>query len=274
MGAKWTYGIGYAFSPGVSYVTWEVKADTLVSGQWCRVIQREGNAFADFSSEIYAYEDSGRVFWYNPTLQDFSILYDFNAMPSDTWSISIDTCTFLATVDSVGTVTLNGQVLRSIHITTTPIEAFSGVIIEGIGHINHFIPEYPYSCLGLIYDADYYNGLRCYEDTVIGFVDFGIAPSCDYMTVGIPECVCAVPEFRFYPNPASGTVNLIAVGKIEADEVCLFDITGRMVYRDDFMPRSAGHSIPLHGLSSGIYLAELRYRGQRAGVQRLVVAND
>lgn len=110
-GAKWTYGIAYAFTAERNYKVWEYTRDTTIAGHNCKVIQRIGTYVSgDLSDKMITYEDSGVVYWYYAN--QFTVLYNFNKQVGDSWAIIIDTCSLNVTVTATGMDTINNRALR------------------------------------------------------------------------------------------------------------------------------------------------------------------
>ena len=161
-GAEWYFNLSSFMGSPSSFYRMAVEGDTLIQGHTCSVITRHylgGNGDKQF-----VYEDNGKVYWYNQTLQAFTTLYDFDAEVGDTWICDIDSCSFEVTVQSIEEVTWEGRTYRVQNIAPIEDEFFYfyyGRIIEGIGSVDGLFP-YPYACVGDIYDGTYPDYLRCY----------------------------------------------------------------------------------------------------------------
>ena len=110
---------------------------------------------------------------------------------------------------------------------TQEIDAMGGKAIKYIGNTSHPAP-FALDCYGKIKDGAYYNGLRCYEDTIIGFHNFGISPTCTHIANNL-ESPQADMQFGISPNPASGVlfVQVSVAGAI----VVVYDIHGRKLHQ-------------------------------------------
>jgi hypothetical protein len=206
-GASWTYGVGYAFSPITETSNWTCIGDTVVSGRNCKIIQRYGGyVTGDVSDKLITYEDSNIVYWYN--INQFTTLYDFNKNAGDSWAIMTDSCALLVTVDSTGIDTINGIALKTIYVSTQ-FGVFDGKIIERIGHVVQPNPNVNFPCYGFVEDLNYYIGLSCYEDTNLGFYNFGITPLCNHTSV-ITQEVENDWGFLIFPNPSNFQLNIQA----------------------------------------------------------------
>ncbi|MBI1226001.1 MAG: HYR domain-containing protein [Bacteroidetes bacterium] len=75
------------------------------------------------------------------------------------------------------------------------------------------------------------------------------------------------------PNPASGQTTIVLQNPLpQALEVQLFDITGKLVKRQQFVSQTDRLSLDLTGLAAGVYNVQLRSAGGVA-MRRLVVGN-
>ncbi|MBR5911843.1 MAG: choice-of-anchor J domain-containing protein [Bacteroidales bacterium] len=156
----------------------------------------------------YVYMRDGKVYWWNKTLEEFTVLYDFGAQEGDTWVTKVGTETLIMHVNSVETVEYEGKTYRMLHVSDAD-DYFSGDIVCGIGHLTSFFPE------RLMDNGDgiRVEGLRCYwiEDELVfkpGDED------CDaiYSEVhGVEEDGPSMDSgnaFTVYPNPTNGVLTI------------------------------------------------------------------
>ena len=162
-GAEWYFNLSSFMGSPVSYYHMEVLGDTIIQGHQCSIISPQylgGNGINQ-----YVYEDNGKVYWYNQTLQDFTTLYDFNAEEGDSWICEVDACTFEVRVSQVSQLTWEGHTYRVQYVygwgNYDLYYSNQGTIVEGIGELSGLFP-YPDACNGSIYDGQYPNYLRCY----------------------------------------------------------------------------------------------------------------
>ena len=155
----------------------------------------------------YVYMRDGKVYWWNKTLEEFTVLYDFGAQEGDTWVTKVGTETLIMHVNSVETVEYEGKTYRMLHVSDAD-DYFSGDIVCGIGHLTSFFPE------RLMDNGDglRVEGLRCYwiEDELVfkpGDED------CDaiYSEVhGVEEDGPSTGSgtLTVYPNPTNGILTI------------------------------------------------------------------
>lgn len=238
LGAKWSFGLScwdYPFTTYVDYEEW-VSTDTVVlDGQTCSVIEGPGE-------DLVTYEDSNIVYWYHQN--QFTVLYDFNKNAGESWTILNDTCDLIINVDSTGMETINGFALKTLYVSMDD-PSFMGKIIQHIGHVGRPYPDFFFHCTGGIIEFGCsYDGLRCYEDTVFGFHNFNIAPSCDYYTVGIEDVVN--PNLNIYPNPTNGVISI--TGLTDKATATIMDATGRVVLTAEVINNKVDVSAMAHGV--------------------------
>ena len=152
----------------------------------------------------YVYERDGKVYWWNKTLEEFTVLYDFSAQVDDSWVIKVGTETLIMHVNAVETLEYEGKTYRMLHVSDAG-DFFSGDIVCGIGHLTSFFPE------RLMRNADGFRveGLRCYwiEDELVFKPDGEEECDAIYSEVhGIEEGGPSTGSgaFTVYPNPTNG----------------------------------------------------------------------
>ncbi|MFN8286223.1 MAG: T9SS type A sorting domain-containing protein [Chitinophagales bacterium] len=247
-GTSWTYGIGYAFSPKQDYCIWYYSGDTVINGHMCKQIHSNNPPFIEQSNNLITYEDSNKVYWWNAHINKFTVLYDFTKNAGESWTITKDTCAVLVHVDSTSTIIINGNSRKVQYVSGD----WYGNIVEGIGNRYQPTPDVWYLCYGIYVDMDYYTGLRCYQDTIIGFHDFQIAPSCDYIVSGIQEN--AVSTFTISPNPASDFITVSNLPR-DAKAYIIFNGLGELTAKGVVSKES--EQINLQNLPAGNYYLQI-----------------
>jgi hypothetical protein len=265
-GAKWTFEIGFATNPYLEFREWISIGDTLVSGKLCTIIQNTGTSvIGDYSHQLITYEDSNRVYWYNKN--QFTILYDFNKNTGETWTTMEDTCEVIVTVDSTSFEIINGFTLKVQYISTS-ISAFRGKVLQYIGHLGQPNPDFSLPCYNIQPDGNYYRGLRCYQDTLIGYYNFGISPSCEYTTTGTDNLENTL-SFQIYPNPTSNYLTIAAEISKEL-EFKIYNSLGQLIKEGVLNSRSA--IIYIDELNAGLYTLKLNDTTQSA-IKYFIVEN-
>ena len=153
----------------------------------------------------YVFERDGKLYWWNKTLEEFTVLYDFSAEEGDEWEIKVGTESLDMHVDAVEYIEYEGRTYRVMRVSD-PEGLFSGDIVCGIGHLASFFPE------RLMGNGDgiRVEGMRCYwseGELVFKYGD----EDCDaiYSEVhGIEEGGPSTGSgtLTIYPNPTDGVL--------------------------------------------------------------------
>ena len=163
-GAEWYFDVFNPWGTHPEYQRFFVEGDTIIQGHQCSIIDQR---FVDTGHDggEYVYEEDNKVYWFNPTTNAFTTLYDFDAEAGESWDYEVGDCTHQVIVDSVGSATWNGHTYRTQWVRyyeeNLPIY-YSGKIMEGIGYERGLFPSV-YVCNGWeIFDASEIEYLRCY----------------------------------------------------------------------------------------------------------------
>ncbi|KWW25042.1 MAG: hypothetical protein F082_1254, partial [bacterium F082] len=200
-GAEWYFDVFNPWGTHPEYQRFYVDGDTIIQGQQCSIISQH---FVDTGHEggEFVYEEDNKVYWFNPTTNAFSILYDFDAEAGESWNYEVGECSHQVTVDSVGSVTWNGHNYRTQWVRfNEDVQYYSGKIIEGIGYEKGLFPSI-YVCDGLeMYDASEIEYLRCYvNDGEMLYHEGGY--DCDETTITPPSH----PEWYYEILNENGTI--------------------------------------------------------------------
>ena len=179
--------------------------DTIINDEPTHILVKINTLYdkglRDEVTHEYVYERDGKVYWWNKTLEVFTVLYDYEAEVGDYWEIVVGTRAIDMHVDAVEEIEYEGRVWRMLRVSD-PEDLFSGNIVCGIGHLTSFFPE------KLMGDSDRMRveGMRCYwseGELVFKYGD----EDCDaiYSEVhGVEES--AENQFDVYPNPTNGVL--------------------------------------------------------------------
>jgi hypothetical protein len=114
--------------------------------------------------------------------------------------------------------------------------------IEGIGGNQFLFPQY-FGCDPITF------GLRCYQDSVLGLYETGIAPSCDTVyTLGTSD-LTGTSQIKISPNPFQNLISITGLRGWE-NEISIYDLIGNLVYRS----RIGNQELNLDNLAKGIYV--------------------
>ena len=201
-GAEWYFDVFNPWGTHPEYQRFFVDGDTIIQGHQCSIISQH---FVDTGHEggEFVYEEDNKVYWFNPTTNAFSILYDFDAEAGESWYYEVGDCTHLATVDSVGSVTWNGHNYRTqwVRFNDDLPTYYSGKIIEGIGYERGLFPSIEVCNGWEVYDASEIEYLRCYVNEGEMLYHEG-GYDCDYNIVTPPSH----PEWYYEILNENGTI--------------------------------------------------------------------
>lgn len=204
VGTEWYYEIQNA-NGSITYQHLEYMADTTINDDPVHIIVRINTLYDKDFSEEKTYEyikcSDNKVYWWNKTLGEFTMLYDFAAEVGDEWEIKVGTEQLLMHVDAEGTADYGGQTYRTLMVSDAE-NLFSGTIICGIGHETSFFPEQL-----MTKDDDYrVEGIRCvwqYGQLIFHQTE----AECDEVYINYhydTEENPVTESFNVYPNPTSG----------------------------------------------------------------------
>ena len=201
-GNEWYYEIQNE-NGSITYQYMYQAGDTIVQDEPTHILVKINTLYdKDIHTEEtheYVYERDGKLYWWNKTLEEFTVLYDFSAEEGDEWEIKVGSQSLTVHVDVAQYVTYKSQTYRMLTVSD-PDDLFSGDIVCGIGHLTSFFPE------RLMDNGDgvRVEGLRCYwveDELVFKYGD----EDCDAIYEelhGLEEN--AENQFDVYPNPTNG----------------------------------------------------------------------
>ena len=192
IGAEWYYNERFAFSGDIDFIKFTSEKDTVIHGKTCKKITKRHKIDCyDRPDTEFLYSGNDTVYFFDPAFNEFQNLYVFNSAPNDSRIIKIkdetqEIDTITIRVDSVSTKQINGQNLKALHVTYDKNdeiypETYSSTIIEKIGDVKYMFNWYPWS--QIVCNANWTDGLRCYQDSEIGLYSTGIVDSCDYIYI-------------------------------------------------------------------------------------------
>ena len=179
--------------------------DTVVQDEPTHILVKINTLYdKDIHTDVtheYVYERDGKIYWWNKTLEEFTMLYDFTAEAGDEWEIKVGTESLTMLVDEAETIEYEGRTYRLQHVSDVD-DLFSGYIVSGIGHLTSFFPE------RLMDNGDgvRVEGLRCYwveDELVFKYGDEDCDAIYDELH-GVEEDV--ENQFNVYPNPTNGVL--------------------------------------------------------------------
>lgn len=260
VGAVWHYTERWAFSGKISYLSIRSVKDTIIQGISCQRLDcNELCLYPSFRQYVHYSNDS--LYRYNPDFQQFQLIAAFNAKKGESWKFSLkdrdeSTDTITVKVDLVNMVTINQKPLRQLFVTYNVVNysaqgqlgrefSYNSRIVEKIGDVQYLF-NFPLTAM-VVCDANYSDGLRCYEDGQFGFYSTGIAESCTY--TGIKNYPTA-PDIKIFPNPTHGILYIHS--PVQKNVIVqVKDMAGRCLMAKTL---DISRKINLAALPSGLYI--------------------
>ena len=209
LGSEWYYEI-LGENGNVTYQHLEYASDTTVNNKDVKIIIRTNTLYdkgehAEVTRE-YIYEDFGKVYWWNESMQDFTMLYNLGAQIGDEWAIRVGEQSITMHVDTVEQYEYEGQTYRMLTVSDAD-DLYSGRIVSGIGHLTSFFPE-KLMTRGKNYRVE---GIRCYwrnGELVFKYGDRDCDEVYEEWHNGIEEDGPSTGSgtFTIYPNPTNGVL--------------------------------------------------------------------
>ncbi len=268
-GAEWHYTV--INKQDITYHQAKSVDSIDISGKKCRIIDIDESCFFDNEGIVYSTADGDSVFWYEPHSETFQLIYAFNASPGDSWKIAIEdfeslseTDSIVVFVESVGSQEINGITLPTLHLQISYKQYSSyfrnqkDTITKHIGGTRALIP-YLKQGHGVICHLPSPNGLRCYEDSYLGFYETGIADSCTHEKTGtfVNELKNEETGIKLFPNPVTQTLN-ISLQNGTLRSLVFYDLSGREVFSKTVSDKNQfEHQINLSGLPAGAYMVKI-----------------
>ncbi len=267
-GAKWTYTETFYMTSSQDTLTIRSIGDTVIQSHQCKVLKRSGGTCDLRPMYEYMYSDSGKVYFYDSYRDSFQLLYNFNASAGYTYKIFpntyLDNDSIILTVDSVSTININGFLLKKLFLHKLNSGGWwpyiGGVIIENIGDLSNMFPWIYGAC-----DANWGGPLRCYSDSIIGAYDFGTAPSCDYVFIGINENKYS-NDVSIYPNPATDKIEIECLDNNEIN-ISIYNLIGKLVLQKEFDNNKT--DIDIGSFETGMYI--IKVTGANWTTQRKII---
>ena len=183
--------------------------DTIINDEPTHILVKINTLYdkglRDEVTHEYVYERDGKLYWWNKTLEEFTVLYDYEAEVGDSWEIKVGTRTLDMHVDAVEEIEYEGRTYRMLRVSD-PEDLFSGNIVCGIGHLTSFFPER----LMDNRDGIRVEGMRCYWNEGELVFKYG-DEDCDAVISelhGVEEDGPSTSSgtLTVYPNPTNGVL--------------------------------------------------------------------
>ena len=156
----------------VGFGLYSISGDTTINGVHCFVVENINPSLTCENmgkTKHYCCRTEEQMLWYNEELEAFTVLHNYSAKTGDSWSISVDSCSFDVLVDSTTTMILFGEEKRVLYIHDDH-GYYDGCIIEDIGHTTHYFPRDLYwECHDVMCDGPVLSKLRCFINDSLSY---------------------------------------------------------------------------------------------------------
>lgn len=289
IGQTWDYSTDYWFVNRFQYTS-----DTMVSGVSYMKIQEYYKYIIGFApgqtpglSEALIGE-AHLLRWQNDTLfrreyiynldvlEEDQIMICMNAQPGDSWKLSelifgdtedYDCDTSYVTVDSVGTMDINGNTLRwlAVHSNLPSTFGYNGKIVEGYGFINGSIFLNGMPCAP---NFDYYRYFPdCYTSPQYGLLSIQNSTCNVFDAVGMKHIDSR--GIQVYPTPANTSLNIQCENE-PIRQIEFISTTGQMVKLQTNTSLSSAVFVDVSDIPTGIYFIRIFTDSRNYG-QKVVV---
>ena len=265
VGAKWTYSnISMGWEPFYNLPkTIECTGDTIIGGKSCRIFNGECLCTFNPGIEFLYYEDD-KVYHYVDSVVGFTMLYNFSAMPGESWTCiirklwSYDTTIFEVTGlgnEIIGDDTIPFQFVKT---SDDGYWQWGGKVYKYLGDYFCFYPQYA--------TADPWTGpIRCYEDSTI-IIKFQDIP-CDtsMFHIGVNEYVLD-NSIMIFPNPATSSITINKKEGVPIEEAIIYNHLAQKVLET----KPVNNTVDVSTLKPGIYFIEVATKEWR-GRTKLII---
>ena len=230
--------------------------DTIVQDEPTHILVKINTLYdkglRDEVTHEYVYERDGKLYWWNKTLEEFTVLYDYEAEVGDSWEIKVGTRTLDMHVDAVEEIEYEGRTYRMLRVSD-PEDLFSGNIVCGIGHLTSFFPER----LMDKGDGVRVEGMRCYwveDELVFKYGDEDCDAIYDELH-GVEEDGPSTGSetFAVYPNPTNGVlfVETVCTPSLPVETYRIANLMGQTVLTGQITAET--QQINVSSLPQGMY---------------------
>ena len=208
-GSEWYYEILNA-DGSITYQYMYQAGDTIVQDEPTHILVKINTLYDKGEHQEvtheYVYERDGKVYWWDKTLEEFTVLYDLDAQQGDSWVIKVGTESLTMHVDAVEQYEYEGRIYKMLQVSDDG-DIFSGIIVCGIGHLTSFFPERLMN-RGKGFRVE---GIRCYwreSELVFKYGNKDCNEVYQEYHIGIEEDGPSTGSgtFAVYPNPTNGVL--------------------------------------------------------------------
>lgn len=246
-GSEWYYEI-LNDDGSITYQYLQHSGDTTINDEPVQIIVKI-NTLYDKGKHVeksheYIYERDDKVYWWNKTLEEFTVLYDYNAQVGDEWEINVGLESLLMHVDAVELYEYEGRQYKMLQVSDAE-NLFSGTIVRGIGHLTSFFPE------RLLSKGYRVEGIRCFWQAGELVFKYG-EKECDEVYEEFHDYsvddLNGSEEFSIFPNPTDG---MITISGRQTGEYRITNLMGQTLMTGQI--ESENQQINISALSDGMF---------------------
>ena len=261
--SEWYYEI-IQDNGDVTYQYLIQSGDTVIQDEPTHILVRINTLYDkeqhDEVTHEYIYERNSKVYWWNKTLGEFTVLYDFGAEQGDEWEIKVGTESLVMHVDAVEQYEYEGRIYKMLHVSDANA-LFSGDIVCGIGHLTSFFPE------RLINRGKGYRveGIRCFwreGELLFKYGDRDCDEIYEQYHHGVDEPTVE-GGFQIYPNPTDG---VITVSGPQLGEYRITNLLGQTLLTGRI--ESEKQPIDVSALPAGMYFITIAGESKKLIIKR------
>ena len=276
LNTEWYYEIQNE-NGSITYQHLECAADTTVNHKEVTIIIRTNTLYdkgehTEVTRE-YVYEVNDVLYWWNKDLEEFTVLYDFNAEEGDEWEVSVGEESITLHVDAVSEFVYYGIPYKALTVSDEE-GVFSGTVVCGIGHMTSFFPE------RLMTRGEEFSveGIRCCWKNEELVFKMGNS-DCDAIyneLHGIEEDGPSTPStgsgtagtFTIYPNPTDGAlvVETVCTPSLPAETYRITNLMGQTVQTGSLNAET--QQIDVSALPQGMYFISVSDMTQKFVVNK------
>lgn len=258
---------------------WEVSIDTILQGKYCTLMHSSMNPTCNDGGS-FVHSDGYKVYIHDNESDGFSLLYDFEKMPGESYRIKLcedkfNTDSATVEVKAVSNIFYNSipAIIQTLEVasdndSTGWWNSFEVEIYEGIGGINGnrlLTPQW------IVLTTDCYTQDLCFFSPTTGAVSLhGDSQPCEPVSA---KEEFSSDHFNIYPNPSSGDVflNYDLPEKFKETDVRIFDGTGRLY--ELFVLNNHFGKINIEDLPTGFYYIIMTSQNRIIGADKLIIIN-
>ncbi|UPT68239.1 MAG: T9SS type A sorting domain-containing protein [Sphingobacteriales bacterium JAD_PAG50586_3] len=135
------------------------------------------------------------------------------------------------------------------------LAAFDNIALYGVGYSGRNIPLQDYNAVSTL---DYYQENASANSSYVTNDGFISRFNLEMLGVGVKESIVEKDGLILYPNPSNTLINLADTKLLGLDvQVKVFDITGRLIFNNNFKNSPSMLTLDVSHLASGAYVVQI-----------------